>query len=325
MANEWRDSEIETCTRTYLWMQSSIDDGFKPVKVRICRGLIAGPLSRRTLKAIEYRFQNISAVLDAQGKQWVQGYPPAKNVGALTGKRISDFIKAFRHERNRRELDWLVQAVPVNIVEDAALELASGRDFAYPESTENDLKFKGVELPSKKIMGLASFMHLGAPLLPENFSFGEGSPCFKKLVGSGITIDEKKDFNITNPETTEFRKAVNSFREIFSEQPPKGNPKPKTFSHMADHFRRDASVAAFVEARANGYCELCGQEAPFARPDGTPFLKVHHIVSLSAGGPDTVENTAALCPNCHRACHFGSEAALNNESLSIKLGTLKDR
>jgi 5-methylcytosine-specific restriction protein A len=28
---------------------------------------------------------------------------------------------------------------------------------------------------------------------------------------------------------------------------------------------------------------------------------------LASGGPDTPENTAALCPNCHRSLHYGSD------------------
>jgi len=30
---------------------------------------------------------------------------------------------------------------------------------------------------------------------------------------------------------------------------------------------------------------------------------VHHIEWLSRGGQDTIDNTAALCPNCHRKMH----------------------
>jgi len=29
---------------------------------------------------------------------------------------------------------------------------------------------------------------------------------------------------------------------------------------------------------------------------------------LAEGGPDTVENTVALCPNCHRRCHVSPDA-----------------
>ncbi|MGL6002403.1 MAG: HNH endonuclease, partial [Plesiomonas sp.] len=57
----------------------------------------------------------------------------------------------------------------------------------------------------------------------------------------------------------------------------------------------------------NGCCQKCKNEAPFNRKsDGTPYLEVHHKIFLSDGGEDTVENSIALCPNCHRELHFGA-------------------
>ena len=50
--------------------------------------------------------------------------------------------------------------------------------------------------------------------------------------------------------------------------------------------------------------ELCNQEAPFEKEDGSPYLEVHHLLRLKNCGPDTVENYAALCPNCHRKFDF---------------------
>jgi 5-methylcytosine-specific restriction protein A len=32
-------------------------------------------------------------------------------------------------------------------------------------------------------------------------------------------------------------------------------------------------------------------------------LESHHIKWLSKGGEDTIQNTVALCPNCHRRVH----------------------
>lgn len=37
--------------------------------------------------------------------------------------------------------------------------------------------------------------------------------------------------------------------------------------------------------------------------DGNPYLESHHIIWLSKGGDDSIENTVALCPNCHRKMH----------------------
>ena len=67
---------------------------------------------------------------------------------------------------------------------------------------------------------------------------------------------------------------------------------------------RSEDVAEFTRRRANGICELCSNPAPFQNKKGRPFLEVHHIVWLAKGGDDWIDNTAALCPNCHRRVHI---------------------
>ena len=135
-----------------------------------------------------------------------------------------------------------------------------------------------------------------------------------------ISRDPDKQGSIaTDTEAPEFRKSVNDHRETTSSSPPKGNSKPKKVSKSSEAYERDASVVAFVEKRADGICELCSEPAPFNRPDGSPFLEVHHIVPLGEGGPDTVGNGAALCPNCHRACHYGIEVAKHRKALLNKI------
>lgn len=54
---------------------------------------------------------------------------------------------------------------------------------------------------------------------------------------------------------------------------------------------------------ANGKCKLCNKDAPFIDKNGIPFLETHHIIWLAHGGLDTIENTVALCPNCHKKIH----------------------
>lgn len=66
---------------------------------------------------------------------------------------------------------------------------------------------------------------------------------------------------------------------------------------------RNEYVAEYVKRRAGGRCELCGNDAPFLDKSGQPFLEEHHIIWLSRGGLDTIENAVALCPNCHRKMH----------------------
>lgn len=82
--------------------------------------------------------------------------------------------------------------------------------------------------------------------------------------------------------------------------------QPEKIQITSVGYKRNPDVIVKVLRRANGICECCGHPAPFNRAsDGTPFLEVHHIKPLSEGGPDTVGNAEALCPNCHRMKHFG--------------------
>jgi hypothetical protein len=81
---------------------------------------------------------------------------------------------------------------------------------------------------------------------------------------------------------------------------------PERVRVVSTAFRRNPDVVAEVLARAKGRCEECKLSAPFLRArDNTPYLEIHHKVTLAAGGEDTVENALALCPNCHRRLHFG--------------------
>ena len=68
---------------------------------------------------------------------------------------------------------------------------------------------------------------------------------------------------------------------------------------------RNHDVVAETLFRANGICGKCGNRAPFNRRSGAPYLEVHHIVQLAHKGEDVLENTIAVCPNCHREVHYG--------------------
>ncbi len=82
--------------------------------------------------------------------------------------------------------------------------------------------------------------------------------------------------------------------------------KPKVVYRLVQDYRRDPDVVAEALYRAEGFCEKCKEKAPFIkRSNGEPYLEVHHIIPLSQGGLDILENVISLCPNCHREIHFG--------------------
>ncbi len=306
MAAEWTDNELIATIRAYLWMQRSVHDGHRTVKKRVREALIAGPLSERSHGSVEYRFQNISAVLHSMGEEWLEGYLPQRNVGDATEEKIKQAIQDYRGGgRHPRRVSFLVRALPPEGIREATERLASGEDFDYPDSTTFDVVADdGTLLAPKRVIGLAGLIHYGAPLKPEDFSGGEDEPAFARIRKAGLAIGLKAD-----PDSQRFRKAVSKRRKKGFKSPPKGNKNPAKTSSESTSFDRDTDVVAYAEERAKGICELCNNPAPFQRPDGTDFLEVHHIIFLAEGGPDTIDNVAALCPSCHQECHHGQNAA----------------
>ncbi|MCC8253394.1 HNH endonuclease [Vibrio campbellii] len=100
---------------------------------------------------------------------------------------------------------------------------------------------------------------------------------------------------------------------------PSGEENPKSVETTTTVYQRSGKVKGWVIRRSNGHCELCEKEAPFTKEDGTPFLEVHHLTRMIDGGPDTIQNCAALCPNCHRKLHHCADRVNLTEGLRNKV------
>ena len=306
MSEDWKQSENLAAVKAYLWLLKAEEAGFKPVKSRVREALRLGPLKHRSNGAIEYRFQNISFVLQSLGENWVNGYKPARNVGTEVIRVISSQISSCRERKERKRVDFLVAAIPENTLRRATQELARGMEYEYPDSVDYEVQFLESKLPPKKLVSYAAKLHFGAPLNSSDFVGGLGSSCFKSIENAGLAIVPRHEdqFDTNSPA---FREKVRQRREIGFSDKPEGNCNPRRHERTSHAYNRDEWVVAYVENRANGNCELCGKTAPFKRFDGTAFLEVHHITPLAEGGEDTVDNAAAICPNCHRECHHGIE------------------
>jgi 5-methylcytosine-specific restriction protein A len=86
----------------------------------------------------------------------------------------------------------------------------------------------------------------------------------------------------------------------------KKTPKKTTVETTA--YDRNSYIVEYTKRRAKGVCQLCEAPAPFNDNDDRPYLECHHIIWLSEGGEDTIDNAVALCPNCHRKVHILKEA-----------------
>ena len=103
---------------------------------------------------------------------------------------------------------------------------------------------------------------------------------------------------------------------------PTGNEQPRRTTRPTNVVQRSPKVAAWVRHNSGGKCELCEHEAPFKDKSEFPFLEVHHVVFLANGGPDTITNAVAVCPNCHRALHLSNKAVALRDELYEKVGRL---
>ena len=63
-----------------------------------------------------------------------------------------------------------------------------------------------------------------------------------------------------------------------------------------------------------GYANCAANRPPFIDKNGEPYLEAHHVIWLSRGGTDTIDNVVGLCSNCHLKVH-----AIND---SIDIGTM---
>jgi 5-methylcytosine-specific restriction protein A len=97
------------------------------------------------------------------------------------------------------------------------------------------------------------------------------------------------------------------------------NSKPSRGSTSTrEYFYRSDAIVAYAIIRAGGRCENCNNLGPFEDSKGNRYLEVHHIHRLADGGPDSPQNVAAVCPNCHKEAHFGK----NRESIRERLSQI---
>ena len=127
--------------------------------------------------------------------------------------------------------------------------------------------------------------------------------------------------------TADEEKLDNIVRELLKNKltKPVGSDQPKQSNIATIVYSRDPLVKAWVLQNANGTCEACSSPAPFEKSDGAPYLEVHHIHLLSEGGSDTVNNTIAVCPNCHRNLHFGKNKQDTTKKIVNKIDRLEQK
>lgn len=125
-------------------------------------------------------------------------------------------------------------------------------------------------------------------------------------VSALLDLPVETEENLSNQLGSQVHRSRNLSDEELKKRLAGAGKKPPRVQVLSVGYRRNPDVIVAVLRRSNGTCERCEKRAPFnRRSDGSPYLEVHHWTPLSQGGEDSLENAAALCPNCHREVHHG--------------------
>ncbi|KAJ56294.1 HNH endonuclease, partial [Actibacterium mucosum KCTC 23349] len=98
MPTKWTQGELEASVAAYMEMRRNELNGVEYSKQAYYRDL--SNRFDRSAKAFEYRMQNISYVFSIMGRRWINGLPPAKNVGINVARDIENIINRLEKRRD---------------------------------------------------------------------------------------------------------------------------------------------------------------------------------------------------------------------------------
>lgn len=203
--SDWTAPEVEACVQAYLDMLAMEVTGRPYSKIEFNRRVQQE--TGRSKGSVEFKFQNVSAVLDQMGRRWIQGYKPAKHAQAGPIRDVLDrLLPAF--EQALAAPQALPRSTPVAttpgraslkpLTRDAVIRAVEefdviGRDdflktYGYGEADGYWIIYdqgRYDRYDSKAIVGVAfKFIEgIERPLLPSEFSGGRATvlPALQRL------------------------------------------------------------------------------------------------------------------------------------------------
>jgi len=203
--------------------------------------------------------------------------------------------------RNRLSVARLNQVTPLHVW-NAVQALKRGQAHSFGPSRDYDLITEdGDRLPPKAVFGLAASEALEFEVMPEHFTGGVGTPCFKALENAGFTIVPKgtDERELGIPGTPEDRAWTEG--------------KPRLVKHLRRERARGLAQAKrdqFRREHGRLYCESCSVDPIEAYGDnsGEACIEVHHrstlISEMDTEHETRLEDLECLCASCHRVVHY---------------------
>jgi 5-methylcytosine-specific restriction protein A len=199
--------------------------------------------------------------------------------------------------------NWTPEKVLKSHVREAAtIWRKNGGFLNFKNSTRYDVIIDGKPYPPKAISSIAHQLATEQVLRADDFGGSKEGIWHRRLKALGFQIQEKGQRSTFSAEVSKSLKLSHSAR--LKKIAEAAKQPPAKLQTQVTRYARSPHVVAERLVIANGRCEKCRKPAPFKRiRDSTPYLEVHHVKLLSQEGLDTVENTQALCPNCHSEVH----------------------
>lgn len=230
--------------------------------------------------------------------------------GMRRSHRTNSLVIISGHTKSVYEDRWIAE----DIIHYTGMGLEGEQRLAYAQNkTLAESKTNGVNLYLFEVYDSGNYLFRGQVELA-NSPFQENQPDKNDVirmvwvfpmhvVGIDATFKVPEDLVAKKQRTKERIAKRLSDNELFT-RAIHSRRQPVNRKVSSTTYERNVYVAELAKRRANGVCQLCKLPAPFKNKSGEGYLEDHHIVRLSEGGADTVENAVALCPNCHRKMHI---------------------
>lgn len=123
IGTHWQDDELDAIVADYFDMLEADLSGRSYVKLRHSQALMAR--IGRTHRSIEFKHQNISAVLDELGMPWIPGYIPKRNYQSAIFDAIDRYLTQHQAILDRVSAPPTLAVAPATVFVDAPVLAAN--------------------------------------------------------------------------------------------------------------------------------------------------------------------------------------------------------
>lgn len=178
--------------------------------------------------------------------------------------------------------------------------LAGNAQHPFGPSTDYDVLADGeARLPPKAVFGIAATAALGFQVMPDHFTGGLNTICFRKIEDAGYEIvrkGEQSDAVIAPPSDDEQEWSEGGKRMVH---------------HLRSERGRGLSAAKkadFISQHGALFCERCGCDPVKEYGElGAACIEVHHtavlVSEMKIDHKTKLSDLTCLCANCHRVVH----------------------